>query len=128
MSSLKLRVLFGIVGLVLFVAGEARAASWTANFKIAFMDTDAASGGYIIVPVAGTLANDSTNDPNNCISGTTPISSLHLYAANLNQTQKDLLARTLLSAFLANKSIKLEVSSVTCVNSRPAYGNVAVYQ
>lgn len=123
----KLRILFGVLGIVLLTAAQAHAASWTTTFKIDFMDSDSANGGWSIIPVSGTVANNSQNDPADCVSGTTPINRFNIYASNLTQTQKDFVGRAILAAYMAGKSIKLEVSSATCVGGRPAYGNVALY-
>jgi hypothetical protein len=129
MISKKLRALIAVAGIAVFVlisAAEAHAASWSVRFKIDFMDTDHVGGGYTIVPLAGSVANNSQNDPANCVSGTAPIDRFYLLAANLDQPGKDVVARTLLAAYLAGKPVSLNVSSVTCVSGRPAYGNVAI--
>ena len=129
MISKKLRTLIaaaGIAGIVFLSAAEAHAASWSVRFKIDVLDTDHAGGGYSIIPVAGSVANNSQNDPANCVSGTAPIDRFYLLAANLDQPGKDVVARTLLAAYLAGKPVALNVSSVSCVSGRPAYGNVAI--
>jgi hypothetical protein len=123
----KFATLIGALALSLGFASSAHAASWTTAFQIDFMDSSAADGGYSIVPVSGSVANNSQNDPANCVSGSTPIDKFYLYASNISQSGKDLIARTVLAAYLAGKPIKLEVSGVTCANGRPVYGNVAVY-
>jgi hypothetical protein len=124
----KLRVLFAIAGIVLLSAAEAHAANWSTSFKIDFMETDAVSGGYSIVPVAGSFPNSAGNDPANCVAGTSgSIDRIYFLPGAIDVAGKELIARTLLAAYMAGKSVKLHVSSNTCVLGRPSYGNVAVY-
>jgi hypothetical protein len=112
-----------------FASADTRAASWSVSFKIAFMDGKAGDLGFQVVPETNSVANNSTNDPANCVPSDNPyISRFYLLNSNYTTEQRELLSRTLLSAFLAGKPVKLWVSetSTNCENNRPMYAGVSL--
>jgi hypothetical protein len=119
-----------ILGSSVFAAADTRAAEWTVSFKIAQLDGKANVGGYEVVPATNTVVNNSGNDPANCV----PSSSTHVgrfYMLDNNTPEgRELMAKTLLAAYLSGKPVKLYVSSAAenCNNSRPMYSGVAIYQ
>ncbi len=112
--------LMGLLGAAtLTLATSAWAGVWSSYITIENLDT--APDGYWV------YANSSTplNNPAGCANTTyaVPYSSA-------STTEKDLMSKTLLSAFLANRKVRLNMASTVCSGSGtsgyPVYLNVRV--
>lgn len=98
-----------IVAATLSLATSAWAGYWSNFVTIASLDT--AVDGYVVTPGA------SVGNPNNCANA----SPIYMYSG-ATAGEKDLMNKTLISAFLSNRKVKLNVASTVCTAAGyPAY-------
>jgi len=106
--------LFGAA--TLSIAASAWAGYWSNHIKLANLDT--ATDGYVVFPDAST----PLNNPGNCANTSRAVG----YASS-SAADKDLMNRTLLAAFLANRKVKLNVASSVCSSAGyPVYLQVSL--
>lgn len=121
-STIALSLLAG----ALFIGDDARAAAdrYSSFFTIKSIETDGDS--YMIFPE--NLPNDAVNDPANCVpSGIPIVGAYRLTSARVAAgAPRELIAKTILSAFMAGRKIKLYLAGADCVGSGawPAYSGV----
>ena len=102
-----------------FVTGSAWAVNWSGSKTIQELRQSFQKDAY---EVTLTTALSGPNDnPANCTDNTTAEMDVAVTAS-----QKDLMNRTLLSAYLAGKNIRLHIkeSAGACQNNRPIYEGV----
>jgi hypothetical protein len=99
-----------VIGLIaaatLSLATSAWAGFWSNYVTIANLDT--AVDGYVVYP--GT----SAGNPGNCASvAPGSVSPIYMYSG-ATAAEKDLMNKTLISAFLSNRKVRLNVASTVC--------------
>jgi hypothetical protein len=105
--------IMGLLGAAtLSLAGGAWAGQWTGYVQIANLDT---SGDAYIVYSSSTL------NPAGCAATGQAV----VYPSS-TAAEKDLMNKTLLSAFLANRKVRLDLSVNTCSGGFPTYYQVRV--
>ena len=114
----KARIIGVITAAALTLVGTAFAGIWSPYVQIANLETTA--NGYDVYPAA------SAGNPNMCVDAS-PISGY----TGTSAVEKDLMNKTLLSAFLANRKVRLEVASTVCsggsdTTGHPVYLHVRV--
>jgi hypothetical protein len=97
-----------IVAATLAIAGSAFGGVWAGYFQIANLDT--APDGYIVYP------STTLNNPAGCAD----TSQVWMYSS-ATAAEKDLMNKTLLSAFLDNRKVLLNIASSVCSNSSPTH-------
>lgn len=106
---------------VLF-SSSAFALNWTTNYRnMSEIRQSGGKDGYEILFI--TPLTSSNDNPAGCTD--------NLYAEpdpSLTAAQKELLARTVLAAFMAGKMVKLHVKETagSCINNRPVYLGVRI--
>jgi len=103
----------------LLVSSSAFAINWTTNHRTILELRQ--SGGKDTYEVSFVTPLTGTNDnPLTCSDNTTAEMD-----PGLTATQKDLLNRTLLAAFMAGKTIRLHIKETgSCINNRPVFVGV----
>lgn len=101
----KARVLGVVAAVSLSLAGTAFAGFWSPSY-VAINNLDTDGLGYVVYP--GT----TVNNPAGCVD-TSPVSGYSGTSAD----ERDLMDRTLLSAFLANRKVRLNIASTACSGS-----------
>ena len=103
------------------------AATWSDFFTIKTIWQDNASGGYVVQPLDGSVANNGTNDPANCVPPGSNITRYYIIAS-LGATDRDTLNKFLLASFLAGRGIQLQVSGTSgnCINGAPVFYGAAM--
>jgi hypothetical protein len=102
-----------VVAATLSLATTAFAGIWSSYTQLANLDT--AADGYIVYPAT------AVNNPAGC----SDTSQVWGYSASTAE-EKDLMNRTLLSAFLANRKVRLNIASSVCSGTHPVYLAVRV--
>jgi hypothetical protein len=108
--------LMGLVAAAtLSIAGSAWAGYWSNYVPISMLET--AADGYVVYPGA------ALNNPGGCTNAT----PAYGYASS-TAAEKDAMNKTLLSAFLANRKVKLNIASTVCTpdHNYPVYLSVRV--
>jgi hypothetical protein len=102
-----------VVAATLSIASTAFAGFWSSYVQLTNLDT--AADGYIVYPSAAINNPAGCSDPSQVwgYSGSTDV-------------EKDLMNKTLLSAFLANRKVRLNVASTVCSGTHPVYLAVRV--
>ncbi len=104
-----------IVAATLSIAGSAFAGTWSPTY-LQISNLETAVDGYVVYP--GT----AINNPAGCANTSQVFGSASTTAA-----EKELMSKTLLSAFLANRKVRLNVASTTCSSGGyPVYLGVRV--
>lgn len=96
------------IAATLLIGGTAFAGFWSSYVQISNLDT--AADGYIVYP------DTAVNNPANC----TDTSQVWGYSGS-SSVEKDLMNKTLLSSFLANRKVRLNVASTVCSSSTPSH-------
>lgn len=111
---MKRSYIMGLVGAAtLSLAASAWAGAWTSYGQINNLDTS--GDAYIVYMVTST-------NPAGCAN----TGQVEVYPSS-TASEKELMNKTLLSAFLANRKVKLNVSSTTCsASGYPTYYQVRV--
>jgi hypothetical protein len=118
---IRSRVLVAVAAAGVLVSNIALAFNWTTSWRnISEIRQAGGTDGYQIV-FATALTSDNDN-PLDCTNNTVAEPDPGLTAA-----QKDLLSRTVLSALLAGKMIKLHIKETgACINNSPVYQGVRI--
>lgn len=114
---LNLTSVFGLG--VLLVAGAARADNYSSFIIIDALEQE---GDEYVTWTTG-VTNNATNNPASCSAG---VGKYFFYTAGLTAASKELMTRTLLSAFLAGRKVQFTVKSSTCYNNYPVISSVSV--
>jgi hypothetical protein len=112
----KLRIAVPVGLGIVFTALGAWAATWTSYFEIQNLDTVHLEDAYIVYP------NGSVSNPNGCANA-----DYYEVISTSPAATRELMNKTLLSAFLAGRKVRLSISTASCsANNRPAYAAVRV--
>ena len=114
---LTLSSVFGLG--MLLVAGAARADGYSSYVTIRALEQ---TGDEYVIWTTG-VTNNATNNPASCTSG---VGKYYFYTSGLTAASKELMTRTLLSAFLAGRKVQLIVKSTTCYSNYPVVASAGV--
>jgi len=117
-----------IASLGLLTATYAWAASWSDFFPIWTLYMDNGTNGMVMQPLAGTFPNNSKNDPAHCVEpDSVPITRVFIMPA-VGATDRDLINKAALGAFLAGRKVQVLVSSSAsnCVSGMPGIAGIAM--
>jgi hypothetical protein len=112
----------GLLGILGLFASTAYAGYGDAAL-ISELETQNANKAYRVWTTG--LANNGTNDPNNCQTTGATINSL-VIGSGLTEEARELIARTLLSAHLSGRMVKFNVDTGTCSGTSPVYVDVSI--
>jgi hypothetical protein len=92
------------------------------------MEAKVTTGVYDLIP-ATAVPNNGANDPAGCVASSTPNIGRFVMGTGFTQEGRELIAKTLLSAFLAGKQVQVEVGSSVCSGGgNPTYGHVRILE
>jgi len=115
-----------VIGLVVTFAATALANSWSTFFTLVGLYQDPTTGGYVVQP--NSVANNAQNDPANCVPAGSTITR-YFISSTVTGTDRDLLNKLLLGAYLAGRGIQVQVASAgatPCVAGQPTIVGAAL--
>jgi hypothetical protein len=98
------------------------AVGWSQLFTIQRLETS--SSDFFVEPLE--LANNATNDPNNCQTTGSFVTGYRIATSGLTAEARELAAKTLLAAFMGGRKVELHISS-TCSGTIPVFTLVGLH-
>jgi len=111
------------IGVLVLSASPATAAANRYSDPFVIRAIEVVPGGYNVFPETG-WPGSAANDPAGCVDPLIPFYSLRV--ANLTLEDRENIAKTILSAYLAGRKVQLYVHGTTCNGISPYYYGVMI--
>ena len=122
----KMQISGLLLGALALLAAPASAGptTWSPWFNIAYMDNNDGAQGISFKVKTDGIEFVGANNPSACSNDANKQEIVMRPTAPASA--RDLMSRTLLSALLAGRQVRVQISGNECIGNRPVFGEVAI--